>query len=163
MIHHNDHFIFKIHFFIFKIMRLCMGSGFLVLHCRVSKLRHFYGLSPLGTMSNHNWWVFHSMGDLSQLVDDIFSLPFQSTVRLYWTLSHLAEPTQSNTKISVDLPTMHSHPFNAMSQCICNVCAIAYLYHVTYMMNAIWAILSNMHITNASWAIISNMHIISLH
>ena len=45
----------------------------------------------------------------------------------------------------------------------CNVCAIAYLYHVTNMMNVIWKILSNMHITNASWEITSNMHIISLH
>ena len=108
---------------------------------------------------------FTQGGDLSQLADTqhIFSLPFQSTVRLCWTLSHLTEPTQSNTKCRVDLPTMHSHPSNAMSPCIYNVCAIAYLYHVTYMMNAIWTILSNMHITNASWAIISNMHIISLH
>ena len=93
----------------------------------------------------------------------IFYLSFQSTVQLCWTLSHLTEPTQSNTKRSVDLPTMNSHPFNAMSPCICNVCAIAYLYHDTYMMNVIWTILSNMHITNVSWAIISNRHIISLH
>ena len=41
-------------------------------------------------------------------------------VRLYWTLFHLTEPTQSNTKRSVDSLTMHSHPFNEMSLCICN-------------------------------------------
>ena len=39
---------------------------------------------------------------------------------LCWTLSHLTEPTQSNTKHSVDLPFMHTHPFNVMSPCICN-------------------------------------------
>ena len=44
MIHHKAHFIFKImHFF--------MGSGVLVSHRRLCKPRHFYGLSPLGTMS----------------------------------------------------------------------------------------------------------------
>ena len=121
MIHHNDHFIFKIHF-IFNIMLLCVGSEFLVSHHRIHKPRHFYGISPLGTMSDHNWRVFLPREDLSQLADTqhIFYLPFQSTVRLCWTLSHLTEPTQSNTKRSVNLPTMHSHPFNAISQCICN-------------------------------------------
>ena len=89
---------------------------------RLLKPRHFYSLSSLGTMSDHNWRVFHPRGDLSQLVDTrhIFSLPFQSTVRLCWTLSHLTKPTQSNTKHSVDLSTMNSHPFNALSPCICN-------------------------------------------
>ena len=47
MIHHNDNFIFK-------IMRLFVGSGFLVLHRRLRKPIHFYGLSSLGTMSDHN-------------------------------------------------------------------------------------------------------------
>ena len=88
MIHHNDHFIFK-------IMRLFVGSGFLVSHHKLYKPRHFYGISQLGTMSDHNWWVFHLRGDLSLLADTrhIFSLPFYSTVKLCWTLSHLTEPT----------------------------------------------------------------------
>ena len=55
MIHHNDNFIFK-------IMRLCVGSGFLVSHHKLNKLRHSYDLSPMGTMSDHNWWVFHPRG-----------------------------------------------------------------------------------------------------
>ena len=103
---------------------------FLVLHHRLRKPRHFYSLSPLGTMSYHNWrWrVFHPRrggggGGIypNLLIPDTFSLPFQSTMQICWTLSHLTEPTQSNTKRSVDLPTMHSHPFNEMSPCICNV------------------------------------------
>ena len=43
MIHHNDHFIFKIHF-MFKIMLLCVGSGFLVSHCGLRKPIHQWGL-----------------------------------------------------------------------------------------------------------------------
>ena len=64
--------------FIFKTMHLFVGSGFLVSHRRLRKPRHFYGLSSLGTMSDHNWRVFHPRGDLSLLIDsrDIFSLPF---------------------------------------------------------------------------------------
>ena len=115
MIHHNNHFIFK-------IMRLYVGSGFLVSHHGLRKPRHFYGLASIGTISDHNWRAFHPREDLSLLTETrhIFSLPFSSTVRLSWTLSHLTEPTQSNTKRSVDLSTMHSHPFHAMSPCICN-------------------------------------------
>ena len=34
--------------------------------------------------------------------------------------------------------TMHSHSFNAMSPCICNVMRHCMLYHVTCIMNATW-------------------------
>ena len=59
-----------------KSMHLFMGSGFLVSHPELRKPRHVYGLSLLGTMSDHNWWVFHPRGDLSLLVDTwhIFSI-----------------------------------------------------------------------------------------
>ena len=40
----------------------------------------------------------------------------------------------------------HSHPFNAMSSCIWNVCTIAYQFHVSYAMNAIWTIPAMHHI-----------------
>ena len=81
---------------------------------------------------------FTQGGDLSLLANTrhIFSLPFYSTVRLCWTLSHLTEPTQSNTKRNVDSSTMHSHPFNAMSPCICNAICHCMLYHATCMLNA---------------------------
>ena len=61
-------------------------------------------------MSNHNLRVFHSRGCLS-LFDNtqhIFSLRNYSTMRLCWTSSHLNEPTQSNTKRSVDFFFNHA-------------------------------------------------------
>ena len=139
-----------------KSMGLYVGSRFLVSHHGLCKLRHFYGLSPLETMSEHNWQAFHSREVLSLLVNTrlIFSLPFYSIMRLYWVLSHLTEPTQSNTKRSVDLLTMHSHPFNEISLCICNERYHCMLYHVTCTMKATWTILP-MQVTNASWTIIS--------
>ena len=71
MIHHSDHFVFK-------TMRLYVGSRFLVSHRGLLKPRHFYGLSPLGTMFDHNWLVFHPSGDISLLANtwNIFSLSF---------------------------------------------------------------------------------------
>ena len=47
-------------------------------------------------------------------------------------------PTQSNTKRSVDLSNMHSHPFHATSPCICNTICHCMLYHVIYIMNVTW-------------------------
>ena len=49
-------------------------------------------------------------------------------------------------KHSVDLPTTHSHPFNVISLCICNVCVIAYEFHVLYVMNVIWTTPAMHHI-----------------
>ena len=46
MIHHNDHFIYKIHF-MFKIIHLCVGSKFLVPHHRLRNLDTF--------MPFHRW------------------------------------------------------------------------------------------------------------
>ena len=80
----NDHFQNKFHFFInqnlsgcyitmiilySKSMSLFVGRGFLVSHHGLRKPRHFYSLSPLGTISDHNWRVFHLRGDLSLLAD----------------------------------------------------------------------------------------------
>ena len=76
---------------------------------------------------------------------------------------HLNEPSPpSNTKHSVNLLTMHSHPFNAMSPCICNaVCHCMFIpchiYDECYMDNS----------THAYHECIMNnyidMHIISIH
>ena len=44
-------------------MRLFVGSGLLVSHRGLRKPRNFYGLSPMGTMSDHNWRVFHLKGE----------------------------------------------------------------------------------------------------
>ena len=120
-----------------KSMRLYVGSGFLVSHHRLCKPRHFYDLSTLGTMSDHNWRAFHPREDLSLLSNTrhIFYLPFYSTVRLYSMLSHLpSPPNQTPNTVSI-LSTIHSHPFNAMSPCICNARCHCMLYHVTCPMN----------------------------
>ena len=141
-----------------KFMCLYVGSGFLVFHRGFCKSRHFYGLSPLGTMLDHNWRVFHSRGGIYPF------LLIPSTLFFFFTIFincvtlldvipfNRAHPI--STKRSVDLPTMHSYPFNAMSPCICNARCHCMLYQVTCIMNATWTILL-MHITNASWTIIS--------
>ena len=89
----NDHFQNKFHLFInqnpfglyitmiilyLKFISLFVGSVFLVSHRRLRKPRHFYGLSPLRTMSSHNWRVFHPRGGSIHHADTrhIFSLPF---------------------------------------------------------------------------------------
>ena len=133
MIHHNDHFIFK-------TMCLFLGSGILVSYRRLCKPRHFYFF--------HRWGLCLTIigGSLTRgeiypfllIPETYFLYHFQSTVRLCWKVSHLTEPTQSNTKHSVDLLTMHSHPFNAMSPCICKAIFHCMLYHVTCKMNATW-------------------------
>ena len=71
MLHHNNHFIFK-------IMRLYVGNGFLLSPRGLHNPKHFYGLSPLGTISDHIWRAFHPREDLSLLANTrhIFSLPF---------------------------------------------------------------------------------------
>ena len=121
-----------------KSMRLFVGSGFLVSHHGLRKPRHFYGLSSLGTMSN--WWVFYLRQYLSLLVDTrhIFSFSILFNCATLLDIVPFTEPTQSNTQHSVNLLTMHSHPFNAMSPCICNVRCHCMLYHVTCIMNATW-------------------------
>ena len=93
-----------------KSMCLFVSSGFLVSQRGLCKLRHFYDISPLGTMSDHNWRVFHLKGELSLLADTrhIFSVSCNRVTLL--GVVPFIEPTQSNTKRSVDLPTMHSHP-----------------------------------------------------
>ena len=114
MIHHNDHFIFK-------IMCLFVGSVFLVSHRRLYKPRHFYSLSSLGTMSDHNWWVFHPRGGSTSACSypaHVFYLSFQSIVRFCCTLSHLpSSPNQTPNTVSIYQPT-HTQ-LNAMSPCIC--------------------------------------------
>ena len=121
----------------------------------------FTGFHRWTHMYNQKYWGFHLRGYLSLLATTRHKFSCSGSGTSLNFVQRI-EPTHQPPRMVCD-DTMHLHPFNAMSPCICNVCAITYLYHVTYMMNAIWTILSNMHITNASWVIISNMHIISLH
>ena len=121
-----------------KSMCLFVGSGFLVSHHRLCKLIHFYGLSPLGTMSDHNWRVFHLRGDLSIFVDTRHIFSFHATVRLCWTLSHLPNPpNQTPNIVSIYQPCTHTQ-LNAMPPSIYNAKCHCMLSHVTCIMNITW-------------------------
>ena len=130
MLNLNDHLYTK-------LMCLFVGCKFLS-HRKVRTPRHFYGLSQLELCLTITNGSFTPRGCLSLLVitPHKFSLPHYSTVQLHWTSSYLTKPTQSNTKCSIGFSTMHSHPFNAMSPCICNSIRHYMLYHATCIMNA---------------------------
>ena len=70
----------------YQVPCVFVGSEFLVSYRRLRKPRHFYGLSPLGTMSDHNWQVFTRVGIypfLLYLTHVFFiSFFFSATVRL---------------------------------------------------------------------------------
>ena len=121
-----------------KSMRLFMGSRFLVSHRGLRKPRHFYGLSLLGTMSNHNWRVFHLRGDLSLLADTrhVFFISCNRATLL--NVVPFIEPTQSNTKrVLIYQPCTHTQ-LNAMPPCIYNAKFHCILSHVTCIMNTTW-------------------------
>ena len=70
------------------------------------------------------------------LIQVFFTTLFNHVTLLDFVPLDRAHPI--NTKHSVDSSTMHSHPFNAMSSCICNAMCHYMLYHATYIMNATW-------------------------
>ena len=119
-----------------KFMRLFVGSIFLVSHRRLSRPRHFYNLSPLGTMSDHNWRVFFTRGGIYPflLISDTY-FPFHATVRLCWTLSHLpSPPNQTPNAMSTYQPCTHTHEMRCFL-CICNAKCHYMFSHVTCLMN----------------------------
>ena len=121
-----------------KSMRLFVGSEFLVSHCGLRKPRHFYGLALLGTMSDNNWRVFHSRGDLFLLADTrhIFSVSCNRATLL--DVVPFIEPTQSTpSAVSIYQPCAHTQ-LNAMPPCIYNAKCHCMLSHVTCIMNTTW-------------------------
>ena len=149
----NDHFQNQFHLFmnqnIFKLyitmiilysksMCFFMGSGFLVSHRGLCKPKHFYDLSSLGTMSDHDWQVFHPRGiyPFLLMLDTYFS--FHATVRLCWTLSHLlSPPNQTPNVVSIYQPCTHTHEMRCFP-CICKAKCHCMLYHATCIMNTTW-------------------------
>ena len=104
-----------------KSMCLFVGSGFLVSHSRLRKPKHFNSLSLSGTMSNHNWRVFHPRGDLSLLTDTrhIFSVSCNHATLL--DVVPFTEPTQSTLNaVSIYQPCTHTHEIRCFS-CIYNM------------------------------------------
>ena len=115
----NDHFLDSFHFYIHNPTPF-VGSGFLVSHCELHKPRHFYGLSPLGTMSDHNRWVFHPGGNLSQLANTqrIFSFTislFRVTHLEVVPLTVFTRSTPNAVMINNRVPTTHYRTPNTMS------------------------------------------------
>ena len=103
MIHYNDLFIFKIHApFLWVVDFLCLTVG---------------STNPYTFTAFYRWGLcltiisrfFTPSGDLSLLADTrhIFSISCNRATLL--DVVPFIEPTQSNTKRNVDLPTMHSH------------------------------------------------------
>ena len=128
MLHHNDHFIFK-------TMRLLWVENF---WCPTA-----------GSVNPDTFMAFHRWELCLTIICGLFTrgriYPFLLIPGTYFLyhfnqschfveLVPFTEPTQSNTKRSVDL---HSHPFNAMSQCICNAMCHCMLSHVTCI-NTTW-------------------------
>ena len=108
---------------------------------------HTSGSANLDTfMAFHCWGLCLTIiggsftrGDLSLLANTqniLFTILFNCVTLL--DVVPFTKPTKSNTKRNVDLLTMHSHPLNAMSPCICNAICHCMLYHVTCIMNATW-------------------------
>ena len=139
-------------------MRLFMGSGFLVSHCRLRKPKHFYDISSLGILLDHNWRVFYLMRDLSFLADTrhIFSVSCNCLTLL--DVVQFTEPTQSNA-VSIYQPCIHTQP-NAMPPCIYSAKCQCMLAHVTCIIYYMEQFI-NRTLCQVPWIIISkayNLH-----
>ena len=173
-IHHfwitsNDHFTKQIYLFSIQKLFGCYTSMIIYIQnsyvflwvanflCHTTGFAHLDTFTALtvGIMSNHNLWVFHPRGCLCLLAitPHKFSLQHYSTMRLCWTSSHLTEPTQLNTKRSIDSSTMHTPiecnvpvhmqcnvPLHVISCNMYNECYMDNIIHTTYWMS--WKITS---------------------
>ena len=91
-----------------------------MLHRGLRKPKHFYSLSPLGTMSDHNCRVFHLRGDLFLIADTrhIFSVSWNRTTLLAFV--PFTKPTQSTPNtVSIYQPCTHTYEMRCFL-CICN-------------------------------------------
>ena len=157
-IHHlwitsNDHFTKQIHLFsnqklfgcnivmIIYIHNSCVFCGATIFWCCIASFAHlntFTGF-PLeicittNTGSFTRWGIYPCL----LLLDTSFLYYF---IQLYDFVGR--RPTVSNSPNqspnAMLIITIHSHPFNAMSPCICNAMHHCMLYHATCIMNATW-------------------------
>ena len=121
--------------FIFKIMCLLWAMDFRGLTARLYMPSNTFWTFTVGVSEPVRAFHPRECLTLLSITRHKFS-PFYSTVQLCWTSSNDTKPTQSITKHNVDFSTMHSHPFNVMSPCTCNVMLHCRLYHGTCIMNA---------------------------
>ena len=127
-----------------------------MLHRRLRMPRHFHGLSPLQLCLTTTNGSFTRGGVYPCLLlpDTSFLLSFHLTVCLCWMLSNGTEPTQSNTKRSVNynhaLTPIQCHvpvhiqcnaPLNVISYHMYNECYMDNTIHTTHQVS--WKI----HIT----------------
>ena len=121
-----------------KSMLLFVGSRFFLSHYGLREPRHFYDLSPLGTMSDHNWRVFHPRGDLSLLVDSrhIFPISCNRATMLDVVLLP-SPPNQTPNAVLIYKLCTHTHEMRCFS-CICNAKCHCMLSHVTCITNTKW-------------------------
>ena len=132
MIHHNDHFIFKIH------AHFC---GYRIFWCLT-----------VGSTNPDTFTAFHLWGLCLAIIGGFFTregiypfllIPgtyflFHATVRLCWTLSHLPSlPNKTPKAMSIYQPCTHIQ-LNVMPSCIYNTKCHCLLSHVTCIMNTIW-------------------------
>ena len=126
-------------------MCLFVGSKFSGSHRRLRKPSYtFTGFHRLTHMYNQKYRGFHLRRYISLLVitRHIFSFSFiQPRDPVGNCPTVLSTPNQ--TPNAVLIITMHSHPFNAMSSCICNAIRHCMLYHATCIMNAAWTMLKS--------------------
>ena len=74
------------------------------------------------------------------LLPDTFSFSFIQPCNPVGRCPTVPSPP-NQTPNAVLIITMHSHPFNAMSPCICNAMCHCMLYHATCIMNPTWTML----------------------
>ena len=135
MLHLNDHLYYKPCVFLWIANFRGLTAGFVSLPTLSSAF-------TVGHMYNQKYRGFHPRGYLSLLAitRHIFSFSFiQSCDPIGRCLTVLSPPNQ--TPKLVLIITMHSHPFNAMSSCICNAMCHCMLYHATCIMNVTWTML----------------------
>ena len=126
-------------------MCLFVVSEFLESHRRLRKPSYtFMGFHHWTHMYNQKYRGFLSRGYLSLLANtrQIFSFSFIQQCDPFGRCTTVPNPP-NQTPNTVLIITMNSHPFNAMSPCICNAIHHCMLYHATCIMNATWTMLKS--------------------
>ena len=97
-----------------------------------------WGIYPFLLYPTHVFFISFFIYATVRLILDV--VPFYqahhrtpNTVSIYHVLT-----TYHRTPNIVLILTMHSHPFNAISPCICNAMCHCMLYHATCIMNSTW-------------------------
>ena len=132
MLHLNDHLYSKPCVFLWV-------ANFRGLTAEFAYLLQFHGLSPLDT-PNIPGLSPEGVSIPAYYYRHIFSFSFIQPCDPVGRCPTVPSPA-NQTLNTVLIITMHSHPFNAMSSCICKVMRHCMLYHATCIMNVTWTML----------------------